>query len=516
MEASSSVPVLRALLSVLLALLLGAGVVFVALRVGEQLQAYGEATGSTTPAETATNPSPPEPSGSSSSPAPPSEALFRSPFVSVAEKALPAVVKIDTERTVRHSAMGFGEKEREKLRRVFPDFDRDIEVPSSGSGFLIDSVGHIVTNHHVVKDADRITVTLSDGRTFPAEIVGTDPATDIAVVRIEAGEALPYVPWGDSEELRIGDWVAAIGNPFGTLEGTLTVGVVSAKGRHEIAIAGGSPIYQDFIQTDASINFGNSGGPLVNTRGEAVGINTAFNAPGNGISFAISSRMARRVVGEILEKGRVVRGFLGITLQPLDPSLAQAWGLEGTDGVVVVDVLDETPAMEAGLEPGDVIVGFDGRPVTDVRSFQLQVAETPVGKKVEIRLLREGQERTLTARLAERPAARIPPPLPEVPEEVEEPQPAQELWNLMGLRVETDPEGRLVVSDLLPAGPAAEAGVGKGDVVVEADGRDPAGDPEALLEAAREAAREGRPLVLRILSERGYAFVAIPLGSSSR
>jgi S1-C subfamily serine protease len=342
----------------------------------------------------------------------------------VAEAVLPTVVSIETERTLSPD-------QRPDLRRFFPDMGdgEEIEIPSSGSGFILDSNGYVITNNHVIRNANSISVTLTDGSSHSAELVGTDPATDVALLKIEAGRSLPHVTLGNSDDLRIGEWVAAIGNPFGNLEGSLTVGVVSAKGRNSLGIAGGSPTYQDFIQTDASINFGNSGGPLVNTRGEAVGINTAFNGPGRGIGFAIAMNMAQRVVADLKREGRVLRGYLGIRLGIPEPQMAEDLGLSEGEGILVREVMDGTPAQEAGLEAGDVIVEIDGLRATDVPSFMMHVAETSVGDEVKVRFIRDGREAITRVRLMERPGDADAPPQrniidPEGPDE--EPEPDEE------------------------------------------------------------------------------------------
>jgi S1-C subfamily serine protease len=328
-----------------------------------------------------------------------------SPFVGVAEAVIPTVVSVETERTLSPD-------ERPDLRRFFPDMGdgEEIEIPSSGSGFILDSDGYVITNNHVIRDASSISVTLADGSSHSAELVGTDPATDVALLKIDAGRSLPHVTMGNSDDLRIGEWVAAIGNPFGNLEGSLTVGVVSAKGRNSLGIAGGAPTYQDFIQTDASINFGNSGGPLVNTRGEAVGINTAFNGPGRGIGFAIAMNMAQRVVADLKREGRVLRGYLGIRLGVPAPEMAQDLGLPEGEGILVREVMDGTPAQKAGLEAGDVIVEIDGLRATDVPSFMMHIADTPVGEEVKVRFIRDGREVVTRVRLMERPGDVDGPP----------------------------------------------------------------------------------------------------------
>ncbi|MBD3336466.1 MAG: PDZ domain-containing protein [Candidatus Eisenbacteria bacterium] len=439
-------------------------------------------------------------------------------FRNVAERVLPGVVKIDTERTFHHRDLDLEGPMRDRLRRMFPDVEEDgIEIPSAGSGFFVDSAGHVVTNYHVIEGAEGVTVTLSDGTTLTGRIAGVDPLSDLAIVAVTPPRPVASVPLGRPEELHIGDWVAAVGNPLGDLHGSLTVGVVSALGRHDLSIAGGSPVYQDFIQTDASINFGNSGGPLVNTRGEAVGINTAFRAPGRGIGFAISMTMARRIIPKLIAEGRVSRGYIGIRLQPLDEALAEAWEVPGGEGVVVAEVLPETPAVQAGLQPGDVILTFDGRRVAHVSPFQLLVAQTEVARDVAIEIWREGRRLTLSLVLAERPHREL---RPEPSEALEQEAPtlepeSQTLMSLLGLEAEPDSAvaGGLRITAIRDRGPADRADLVEGDLIVAASGRSLDGGAAQLLEAAQAAAEAGRPIALRVLRRGSSIYVAVRPGS---
>ncbi|MCW8088490.1 Do family serine endopeptidase, partial [Sabulicella glaciei] len=258
-----------------------------------------------------------------------------------------------------------------------------------GSGFIIDASGFVVTNNHVIGSAERVTVELADGRELPARVVGSDPQTDIALLRVEAGASLPTVPWGDSNALRVGDPVLAMGNPFG-LGGTATSGIVSARGRQ----IGAGP-YDDFIQTDASINPGNSGGPLFNTRDEVVGVNTAIFSPsgGNiGIGFAVPSQLARRVIEDLRDDGKVERGWLGVSLQPLDRELAQALGVE-EGGALLAAVEPGSPADRAGLKAGDVVTRAGDRPVRSPRDLSGAVAAARPGANLALTINRDGQRR---------------------------------------------------------------------------------------------------------------------------
>jgi S1-C subfamily serine protease len=271
---------------------------------------------------------------------------LQSPFVSVVERALPAVVFIDVKKRV---ASGSDDPQDELMRRFFGQDSprRPQSRPSSGSGFLIDPRGNILTNNHVVSNAEEITVTLNDKRTFKAKVIGTDPETDVAVIKVE-GNNLPYLPLGDSDGLRVGDWAIAIGNPLGELRGSVTVGIISAQGRSNLNIFGGTPGFQDFIQTDASINFGNSGGPLCNIRGEAIGINTAINPSGQGIGFAIPINLAKHVADQLVATGAVKRAWLGVSLAELTPEIAEGFGIQGREGVVIQNVVPGQPADRAG------------------------------------------------------------------------------------------------------------------------------------------------------------------------
>jgi Do/DeqQ family serine protease len=329
-------------------------------------------------------------------------------FTEVSIKVTPAVVNIRTE----------GPKVVSRLGPLFEDFFGDrFRVPrtpqseqSLGSGFIISADGIILTNAHVVEGADQIKVRLADQRVFSGEVLGIDPKTDVAVLRVKSDQPLPVAVLGDSERIRVGQWALAIGNPFG-LDSTLTVGVVSATGRANVGIED----YEDFIQTDASINPGNSGGPLLNIYGEVVGINTAIVAAGQGIGFAIPINLARQVAEQLIATGEVTRGWLGVSIQPLDPALAESYGLQKVVGAVVTKVLLDTPAERAGLQRGDVLLTFAGKAVRGVRELQLLVASAPIGKGVPVEILRDGRRLVLTVVITardERPAADGAPPLP--------------------------------------------------------------------------------------------------------
>jgi serine protease Do len=325
----------------------------------------------------------------------------------VAAAVKPAVVNIASTKTVKSQGIPSPFLNDPFFREFFGNQFRQFEGPRSykqqglGSGVIVDKDGYVLTNNHVVKDADEIKIKLSDKREFKGKVVGTDQKTDLAVIKIEA-DHLPVLKLGDSDKLGVGETVIAVGNPFG-LNQTVTSGIVSATGRANVGIAD----YEDFIQTDAPINPGNSGGALVNVRGELVGVNTAiFSTSGGyqGIGFAIPSNMAKVVMESLIKKGKVVRGWLGVSIQPVTPDLAKQFGLKEDKGALVGEVMEESPAEKAGLQRGDVILEFDGREVLDVQGLRNMVAGTPPDKKVEIKYLREGKPATANVVIAELPA----------------------------------------------------------------------------------------------------------------
>jgi serine protease Do len=331
-------------------------------------------------------------------------------FVKVAETATPAVVNISTSRVIKGRQGATQQNplfEDPFFRRFFgDDFLRQFETPQSrreqslGSGVIVDPNGYIVTNNHVVAQADEIKVLLADKREFAGKVVGSDPKTDVAVVKIDATN-LPAIPWGDSGELRVGEYVLAIGNPFG-LNQTVTMGIISAVGRANVGIAD----YEDFIQTDAAINPGNSGGALVNTRGELIGVNTAiFSRSGGymGIGFAVPSNMVRLVMTSLIKEGKVIRGWLGVSIQEVTSELAKQFGLKEAKGALVSDVLKDTPADRAGLKRGDVVVTYNGHDVANAGQLRNLVAETVVGQQVTVVVIRDNRKKELSVKIEEQP-----------------------------------------------------------------------------------------------------------------
>ena len=328
---------------------------------------------------------------------------------------------------------------------------------SLGSGVIINKEGYILTNDHVVKDAESIQVKLSNEKVFNGKVVGEDAKTDLAVIKINSQESLPSAVLGDSDKLQVGQWAIAIGNPFG-LDRTVTVGVVSATGRSNMGIE----TYEDFIQTDASINPGNSGGPLLNVYGEVIGINTAIVAAGQGIGFAIPINMAKQVVGQLIKKGSVTRGWLGVSIQPVTEEIAQSFGLKKSRGALVSDILAGGPAEKAGLKQGDVITRLAGKEIKDPRQLQLIVADIPAGQIVAVELFREGKPLTLQVTLVSTDSAAALKPKSTSP---------QSGW--FGLTVEEIPKNMrikglsgVIVAEVEEEGVAAEAGLQRGDIIV--------------------------------------------------
>lgn len=416
----------------------------------------------------------------------------QSPFVSVADKVVPAVVFIDVKKKVSGMARGnqfdlspFGDFFRQfgGPQGQQSDPHKGMTVPSSGSGFIISKEGYILTNNHVISEASDIKVRLHDGREFKAKVVGTDPTADIGVLKIEASD-LPTVVEGHADDMKVGDWAIAVGNPGG-LEGTVTVGIISAKGRTNLDIQGGTPQYQDFIQTDAAINFGNSGGPLCNIRGEVIGINTAINPSGQGIGFAIPIELAKHRSEQLIAHGKVIRGYLGIRPDELTPELIAGMSLpESTKGVIVGQVEGNTPAQKAGVREGDVIVKFNGHPIRDVSNFRFQVADAQPGDRVVLDMLRDNKPVTISATLAEFPdeqvAARSGDDEGDDGDADVAPSATPVNVGWMGVSVRTltpsiaqefklsETKG-VFVDNVDQDGPAADAGLRRGDVVKKVD-----------------------------------------------
>jgi Do/DeqQ family serine protease len=320
-------------------------------------------------------------------------------FVAVADRVTPAVVNVSVKSRRPSGPEGQEPELPESFERFFRRRPPREGPRSAGSGVIVDPRGYILTNHHVVEDASAVEVRLSDDRKFPARVIGRDPKTDLAVLKVDAPEgSLPVAELGDSDALRIGQWAIAIGNPFG-LDRTVTVGIVSATGRTRVGVAA----YEAFIQTDASINPGNSGGPLLNLRGQVIGINTAIVSNGQGIGFSIPINLARDIMRQLIDRGRVVRGWLGIVIQDLTPELAQGFGVPAGRGVVVAEVAKDSPAEKGGLRAGDIITEFGGVSIKDVTELQRRVAAVEPGRPTPVAILRDRAPLTLTIAVGEQP-----------------------------------------------------------------------------------------------------------------
>ena len=421
-------------------------------------------------------------------PTPDSQRLLRAledAFVSVADRVTPSVVNVSVKvkREARPESGAAPEME-ERFREFFgPElFERFFrrraprdEGRGAGSGVLVDPRGYILTNNHVVENATAIEVRLSDDRKFKATLVGRDGRTDLAVLKIENPTGpLPVADLGDSDRLRVGQWAIAIGNPFG-LDRTVTVGIISATGRTHVGVA----TYEAFIQTDASINPGNSGGPLLNLDGGVVGINTAIVSTGQGIGFAIPINMARDIMTQLINRGRVVRGWLGIGIQDLSPELAAGFGVKADAGVLVADVMKDGPAAVAGLKAGDVIVEFGGSAVKDVPDLQKRVAAVEPGRAAPVKVMREKKAVNLSVTIGEQPT-----------DDAMEAESGDEILGLTvePLTPETAQQGRLaarsglLVTEVAPGSPGAAAGIRAGDAILEVNRR-PVGDAAAFRQA---------------------------------
>ena len=453
-------------------------------------------------------------------------------FADLADRLVPAVVNISTTQEVRGLGSGQAPMPQFPPGSPFEEFFRDFfdrrgdeqqpspqprpRTTSLGSGFIVDASGYIVTNNHVIADAQEITVTLHDDSSYAAELVGHDPKTDVAVLKVVADKPLPAVQWGDSDSVKVGQWVVAIGNPFG-LGNTVTAGIISARARDINA----GP-FDDFLQTDASINRGNSGGPLFNMNGEVIGINTAIYSPSGGsvgIGFAVPANLARNVVYQLQEFGETRRGWLGVRIQTVTDDLAESLGLDSARGALVASVSEESPAAAAGLKVGDVILTFDGKDVQTMRRLPRIVAETEIGREVRVELWREGAPQTVgvtVGRLEEgevEVASAVQPPSEPLTESVPE----------LGLKLSTitddlrkefqlgaEASGVMVV-DVDAESVAAEKGVRRGDVIVEV-GQEEVASPADVQAKIKKHRELNKNTVLLLLDRQGdLQFVAVRL-----
>ena len=444
-----------------------------------------------------------------------------SPFVYVAERVKPAVVNISAESVTEDKFHSF--MDDDFFRRFFglpPGQEgqqpRKRVSESLGSGFIISKDGYILTNNHVVKDAEKITVTLSDEHKYKADVVGADSETDLALLKINADYELPVVGLGNSDSILVGDWVMAVGNPFPNLglDRTVTVGVVSAKGRKGLVFGGDVPSYQNYIQTDASINPGNSGGPLVDLNSNAIGINSAIASPsgGNvGIGFAIPINLAKNIVEQLKATGTVSRGYLGILPQDITQDLKEAQNLKSTEGILVAQVDKDTPAEKAGLKVGDVIVGFDGTKVRDAQQFRFLVADAGPDKSATLNVIRDGKEKEIDVKLGNRSELMAQNDNKAAGEE--------KTQNWLGLEVETPSSvnaerfgidvipGALIVS-VDPGSPADDAGLSRGDVILKIGDKEikDAGD---FYDASKQYKDSSKPISFYIKRGNANVFVAV-------
>lgn len=459
---------------------------------------------------------------------------FSEVFSQLAARLVGDVVNISTTQTNAAPAAKGGPEAQlpapgAPLDEFFRDFFGDKGAPgganppasrvaSLGSGFVIDPTGLIVTNNHVIANAEQITVTLSDDTALQAEVIGRDPVSDLALLKVEPKAPLPAASWGDSTKARVGDWVLAIGNPFG-LGGTVTSGIISATARD---IHSGP--YDDFLQTDASINRGNSGGPMFNLAGEVIGINTAIFSPSGGsigIGFAIPSASARPIIDQLKATGKVERGWIGARIQPITEEIAEAVGLDRTRGAMIAAVDPGSPAAQAKLQPGDVILAYDGKPIDKSRQLPRLVADTAPDALVKLAMWRDGKEQEVELKVAALNPNRPTPP----PPEPEKPKPPPSL-DVLGIKLTKltadlrkqfslpDAAKGLVITEVPQNGPAAAQGLRPGDLVITV-GHDGVGSLEEVQQRLAAVKKNGRKNVLvRVEREGSTRFVALPVEAS--
>lgn len=459
-------------------------------------------------------------------------------FADLAERLLPSVVNISTTQTLKNSDKGL-DMPQFPPGSPFEDFFKNFmdkhgggnnpdaaprRATALGSGFIIDPAGLVVTNNHVIADADEITAILQDGQAYKAEIVGRDTKADLALLKINAPNKLPAITFGNSDDMRVGDWVIAIGNPFG-MAGSVTAGIISARARDINA----GP-YDDFLQTDAAINKGNSGGPLLNLKGEVIGINTAIFSPSGGsigIGFSIPANLAKPVIADLQKYGKARRGWLGVRIQSVTDEIAESLGLKEQRGALVADVSPGGPAAKAGIKKGDVIARFDGRDVSEMHRLPRIVAETPINKDVEVVLWRDGKKMTVRAVVGELTDSEEAEQAKAAEKPTAKQDSGQTTVAAIGLSVAplspalrerydlgNDAKG-VVVTEVKPSGAAADKGIRPGDLIVEVSQeavKSPA-DLAAKIDGARKAGRKS--VLLLVQSEAGVHFVPLKLDASS-
>jgi serine protease Do len=441
-------------------------------------------------------------------------------FASIAEKASPAVVGVKATKIIKGSEQlrdggsgdpfnPFGDDFFERFRRRSP---RRFQQPEArqvaqGSGFIVTPDGYILTNNHMVGEAEEVIVTVGDGRKLKAKIIGADPETDVAVVKIDAQD-LPYVELANSDSLEVGEWVIAIGNPFG-LSHSVTAGIVSAKGRSQIGVAD----YEDFIQTDAAINFGNSGGPLLNLDGKAVGISTALIGPGGnvGIGLAIPINMAKAIYEQLKEGGKVVRGFLGVTIQDLEPGMGEFFSVENGKGAVVTNVMDGSAAQKAGIRADDIVVELEGEPVTGANELMNRIAVHKPGSAISMTVLRDGKRKTFAVTLDKRPpgaSAMAPGGETEAPAQLG--MSVQNLTEELKQRLGYENDSGVVVTQVESGSLADEYGLEPGVLITEVN-RQPVRNVRQFREALTKAQKGGKVLLRVVFEEGNRSLVFIPL-----
>lgn len=453
-------------------------------------------------------------------------------FADVVEPLIPAVVNISTTQQVKTPAVEFpglppgmeNDPQLAPFRELFRGFGAPVQrgartqkVTSLGSGFVIDPSGYIVTNNHVIADATDITVTFHDDSKLKAKLIGKDPKTDLALLKVDSPKKLPSVDFGNSDKARVGDWVVAIGNPFG-LGGSVTAGIVSARGRNINAGA-----YDDFIQTDAAINRGNSGGPLFNMDGDVIGVNSAIFSPTGtniGIGFAVPSNLAEPVITQLKKFGKIHRGWLGVKIQPVTDEVANSIGLKEAKGALVLEITPDGPAAGSGLMPGDVITAFDGKEVNEMRSLPRIVADTPVGERVKVAVLRKGTTKEFSVKLGE-----LPDDATLAKEGAGDEQESTALTGdrVLGLSMKPltrslkqqfnlpDSLSGLLVVGVKPDSDAAEKGFTQGDVILDVNQQRV--DSVAAFKAQVKAAKDGKRafVLLRVMRGQDMLFVTLPL-----
>ncbi len=434
-----------------------------------------------------------------------SVAAVPSSFAQLAKSLSPSVVNVrvtKVEKTVfqgQHGPEGYFGDFFDQFFKEMPQMPRNHRTQGAGSGVIIDEDGTILTNNHVVEGAREVTVTLDDKREFEASVVGVDPKTDLAVLKIDTQEPLPVAAMANSDQIQVGDWVMAIGNPFG-LNHTVTSGIVSAKGR----VIGAGP-YDDFIQTDASINPGNSGGPLFNMKGEIVGINTAIIPNGQGIGFAIPINTAKPLIPQLVNNGEVTRGYLGVNIQSITPELAEALELEIRKGALVGDVQPDSPAEEGGIKRGDIIVAYNGKQIGDSHDLPPIVAATKVGEKAKVTILRNGKEKNLSIKVGKLQSD----------ESIRElAKPAKKKWGMqlqnitpqIAQQLRLDVEKGVVVAGVESGSPAHEAGVRQGDIIVEVN-RKPVDSAKGVVDQV--AKNDDDTLLLLVQRDKATFFVPL-------